>query len=137
MPVVDPDPKRLPDILKSIPADTPIVMLNLLRFRETADYTASPSLAPDTPITGAHAYARYMRHAAPFLAQAGGELLFKGQGGAALIGPSEERWDLTLLVRHRSVQGFLSFAKDPAYLAGVGHRTAALEDSRLLPLTEG
>jgi len=29
MPVVDPDPKRLPDILKSIPADTPIVMLNL------------------------------------------------------------------------------------------------------------
>jgi hypothetical protein len=38
MPVVDPDPKRLPEILKSIPADTPIVMLNLLRFRNKARY---------------------------------------------------------------------------------------------------
>ena len=31
---------------------------------------------------------------------------------------------------------FLAFASNRAYLAGVGHRTAALEDSRLLPLSE-
>jgi hypothetical protein len=30
----------------------------------------------------------------------------------------------------------VGFASDPEYLAGVGHRTAALEDSRLLPLVE-
>jgi len=34
-PVIDPNPKKLPDILASLPAGTPIVMLNLLRFIPT------------------------------------------------------------------------------------------------------
>ena len=33
----------------------PIVMLNLLRFRDQADYAASPDLAPAQPISGAAA----------------------------------------------------------------------------------
>src|ERR1700745_2922862 len=32
-----------------------VVMLNLLRFREVADYSANPALAPDKPISGAKA----------------------------------------------------------------------------------
>jgi hypothetical protein len=39
-----------------------------------------------------------------------------------------------MLVRQSSVQSFLAFASNQTYLAGMGHRTAALEDSRLLPL---
>jgi hypothetical protein len=38
--------------------------------------------------------------------------------------------------RQRSVADFMAFASDKEYLAGVEHRTAALEDSRLLPLVE-
>jgi hypothetical protein len=64
-------------------------------------------------------------------------LLFLGQGGHFLIGPSEERWDAVMLVRQRSVADFIAFASNPEYLAGMGHRLAALEDSRLLPLVEG
>ncbi len=112
----------------------PVVMLNLLRFRETADYSQFPHLAPDSPITGEQAYTQYMKHAAPFVEARGGEVLFMGQGGAFLIGPSEEQWDRVLLVRQKSVADFLAFAADPAYLKGLGHRTAALEDSRLLPM---
>jgi hypothetical protein len=41
-----------------------------------------------------------------------------------------------MLVRQSSVASFLAFASHDAYLAGLGHRTAALEDSRLLPLSE-
>ena len=62
--------------------------------------------------------------------------MFSGAGGAFLVGPSDERWDRVLLVRHASREAFLQFASDEAYLAGVGHRTAALDDSRLLPITE-
>ncbi len=40
-----------------------------------------------------------------------------------------------MMVRQSSAEAFLAFASNPAYLAGMGHRTAALEDSRLLPLT--
>lgn len=114
-----------------------VVMLNLLRFREVADYSATPALAPATPITGAHAYQRYMDHTRPYLEQSGGALIFLGSGGAYVIGPPDERWDLALLVRHSSVEAFLSFASNEDYLAGMGHRLAALEDSRLLPLMEG
>jgi hypothetical protein len=63
--------------------------------------------------------------------------MFFGRGGPFLIGPSDERWDAALLVRQRSVADFMAFASDNEYLAGVGHRTAALEDSRLLPLVGG
>jgi len=41
-----------------------------------------------------------------------------------------------LLVEHPSVEKFLEFAKNENYLKTAGHRTAALEDSRLLPMTQ-
>lgn len=113
-----------------------VVMLNLLRFRDVADYSAAPELAPASPISGEAAYRLYMTHTLPFLEASGGELLFFGRGGAWLIGPREERWDAVALVRQSSVESFLEFAGNEAYLAGVGHRTAALEDSRLLPVAE-
>ena len=109
-------------------------MLNLLRLRDVADYSANPELAPDQPITGAQAYDRYIAHTLPFLTQSGGAVLFLGEGGAFLIGPPGERWDRAMLVRQSSVAAFMAFAADTAYLAGIGHRTAAVEDSRLLPL---
>ncbi|MEO0558963.1 MAG: DUF1330 domain-containing protein [Bacteroidota bacterium] len=113
-----------------------ITMLNLLRFRDVADYSEAPNLAPDTPISGAAAYDRYIEHTLPFLDAAGSEVTFMGEGGAFVIGPPEERWDLVLLVRHQSLNAFMGFATDAAYLVGAGHRTAALADSRLLPLIE-
>jgi len=113
-----------------------VVMLNLLRFRAVADYAASPELAPDVPISGAAAYDRYIAHTMPYLKQSGGDVMFFGAGGAFLIGPSDERWDRVMLVRQSNIHAFLAFASDAAYLAGLGHRTAALEDSRLLPLVE-
>ena len=114
----------------------PVVMLNLLRFRAVADYSATPDLAPDPPISGQAAYGLYIRHTLPLLRRSGGEILFHGRGGGFFIGPSDERWDAALLIRQASVAAFLAFASDREYLSGIGHRTAALEDSRLLPLVE-
>jgi uncharacterized protein (DUF1330 family) len=116
--------------------DSGLVMLNLLRFREIADYSASPELAPTEPITGVEAYERYVAHTLPLLRESGGDLLFVGEGGPFLIGPEEERWDRALLIRQKSTSAFMAFAAHEAYLAGIGHRTAALADSRLLPLVE-
>lgn len=111
-----------------------VVMLNLLKFRAEADYSASPDLAPKQPISGEAAYKRYMEHTLPYLEKSGGRLLFYGRGGPFLIGPDSERWDAAMLVEQSSTAAFMAFASDLAYLAGMGHRTAALEDSRLLPL---
>ena len=113
-----------------------VVMLNLLRYRAIADYSASPQLAPAEPITGEAAYRLYMEHTMPHLEKSGGKLLFFGRGGAFLVGPENERWDAAMLVRQASPAAFMAFASNAEYLAGIGHRTAALEDSRLLPLEE-
>ena len=121
----------------SAPPAGPLVMLNLLRFRAVADYAAHPQLAPPAPISGEEAYRRYVAHTAPFLERSGGEVLFIGHARAFLIGPESERWDAAMLVRQRDAQSFLAFASDPACMAGIGHRVAALEDSRRLPLTAG
>jgi hypothetical protein len=113
-----------------------VLMLNLLRFREIANYSATPDLAPVEPISGAEAFNRYIAETLPHLRASGGELLLLCQGGPFLIGPDDERWDMMMLVRQRSVDAFIAFATNADYLAGLGHRIAALEDSRLLPLTE-
>jgi uncharacterized protein (DUF1330 family) len=113
-----------------------VVMLNLLRYRAIADYSTSPELAPASPISGEAAYRIYMQHTMPHLERSGGKVLFFGRGGAFLVGPESERWDAALLVQQDSVSAFLAFASNPEYMAGLGHRTAALEDSRLLPLQE-
>ena len=111
-------------------------MLNLLRYRPIADYSTTPELEPLSPITGEAAYHLYMEHTKPHLERSGGEVLFFGHGGQFLVGPEQERWDAALLVRQASPAAFLAFASDVEYLRGIGHRTAALEDSRLLPLLE-
>lgn len=41
-----------------------------------------------------------------------------------------------MLISQSSVEKFLAVVSDKGYLAGIGHRTAALEDSRLLPIVD-
>lgn len=112
----------------------PVVMLNLLRLRDVADYREHPELDPGEPISGDEAFRRYIEHTTPFLEATGGSLQLLARGGPWFIGPEEERWDLAMLVEQASVDDFLAFAQNPAYLAGLGHRSAAITDSRLLPL---
>ncbi|EJF29565.1 MULTISPECIES: hypothetical protein [unclassified Cedecea] len=113
-----------------------VYMLNLLRFRAMADYSATPELMPLSPISGAEAFQRYIQHTLPFLRQSGGDIIFFGAADSWLIGPQDERWDCAMLVRQSSAEAFLAFANNEACMQGIGHRTAALEDSRLLPMTQ-
>ncbi|CAN5392942.1 DUF1330 domain-containing protein [soil metagenome] len=114
----------------------PVVMLNLLRFREFADYAETPHLAPLAAISGKEAYQRYIKHTVPHLLKSGGEIVFLGKGSTFLVGPQDEQWDEVMLIKQNSVSDFMAFASNHEYMMGVGHRTAALEDSRLLPLVE-
>lgn len=113
-----------------------IVMLNLLRFKSSADYTNLESLKPNREISGAEAYQLYMNNTLPFLTKAGGSVIFYGKSNSFLIGPESEKWDAVLLVEHQSISEFMAFAENKEYLKIAGHRTAALENSRLLPITE-
>ena len=118
----------------SNPPKGEIVMLNLLKFKDIADYSHFPSIAPKETISGKEAYQLYMDQTLPFLKEANSEVIFSGKSNSFLIGPFQEDWDLVLLVKHKDAATFLAFAQNKKYLAIAGHRTAALEDSRLLPI---
>lgn len=113
-----------------------IVMMNLLRFRDKADYANLESIKPAKSISGSEAYQRYMDKTLPLLKKAGSRIIFYGECNAFLIGPNTEKWDAMLLVEHASTAEFIAFSQNKEYLAHAGHRTAALDDSRLLPILE-
>ena len=113
-----------------------IVMLNLLRFRQLADYSGLDEIKPQDSISGEKAYEFYMQHTLPHLEEAGSKVIFYGSSRNFIIGPESEKWDKVLLVQHESAAKFIEFAHNKEYLKYAGHRTAALEDSRLLPMTE-
>ncbi|MDF2447191.1 MAG: hypothetical protein K0S46_2427 [Moraxellaceae bacterium] len=127
MKTIDPDLQALPAILAGLPQDTPIVMLNLLRFRDTALYKGVPA-----DYSGREAYRRYSEVALQQLAKIGAAVLYLGDVKGALIAPPDEAWDEVLLVRYPSIQAFMGMLADADYRASTKHRTAALDDARLI-----
>ncbi|WP_339926280.1 DUF1330 domain-containing protein [uncultured Cyclobacterium sp.] len=113
-----------------------VVMMNLLKFKAVADYTNLEVLKTSDPISGAQAYQRYMDKTLPHLEKAGSRILFYGECNNFIIGPEAEKWGAILLVEHQSASAFISFSQKKEFLKYAGHRTAALEDSRLLPISE-
>jgi uncharacterized protein (DUF1330 family) len=121
---IEPTPEQVAPLAES--TDTsPIVMVNLLRFKEHAT-------APDEGVSGAEAYARYAAATASFLAGVGGRILAAVECGESVIGPDDAEWDMVALVEYPSRQAFLSMITNPGYIAVHSHRAAALEDSRLI-----
>lgn len=111
-----------------------VIMLNLLRFKKIADYSQFSDIAPKAPITGKEAYQIYINQTLPFLEKSGGEIMLLGKSEHFFIGPMEEKWDLVMIIKQKSLDSFLSFASDPEYQVVIGHREAAIADSRLLPI---
>lgn len=127
------------EAFKALPRDTPIDMLNLLRFCEHAAYP------PDHPCasrgwTGREAYAEYGRASAPVFARVGGRIAWRGRMEAMVIGPDDKQWDLAFIARYPDSGAFLAMVTDPVYRLAVVHRQAAVATSRLIrfaPLPEG
>lgn len=126
---IEPSPEKLQSFLESGSDDTPIVMINLLRFREQADY---PEDFAAEPCSGREAYRRYGEVAIQTIAAVGGRMVWMGSVQTTLIGPAGEEWDDAVLVEYPSRKAFLGMVAQPDYLAAAPHRTAALEDSRLI-----
>lgn len=128
MAAIHPDPERLRAFLAE-PEDGPIVMINLLRYRERAAY---PDGFQAAPCSGAEAYGRYSEAVQPLLTRAGGRPIWIGQVRDTLIAEPGEAWDNAILVQYPSRKAFIEMASSPDYLAIAPHRSAALADSRLI-----
>lgn len=132
---VAPTPDQFASI-QHLDPDRAVVMLNLLRYRDEADYSDFPGLAPTSPITGEEAYRRYGEAAWPHIQTAGASISYLGSCESTIIGPPDEHWDSIILVRYPNPGAFVAMAMDPDYQQAAGHRTAALADSRLIATSE-
>jgi uncharacterized protein (DUF1330 family) len=124
--------RRVAELLEGVEEDRPLAMINLLRYREQADYGPEAKVEP---CSGREAYRRYAAESIRFIEEVGGEVLWRGSGKAVLVGPPGERWDTAILVRYPSKAAFLAMVSKPEYQAIAFHRSAALEDSRLIATT--
>lgn len=126
---VEPSPDRLQAFLGAEDDGAPVVMINLLRYRERAAY---PEGFAAEPCTGREAYQRYGSVAAQRISSVGGGLLWLGRVCFSVIAPQGEEWDDAILVQYPSRNAFLEMVAQPEYQAAAVHRTAALADSRLI-----
>ena len=114
--------------MESAPRNSPIFMVNLLRYRERTD---------DAPCSGREAY--FGRYIAAFNQAAASEgvqgikILYAGAILAHLVAPSNEAWNDVAIVEYPSFEAFQRVTQSPHYtLNAAHHRRAALEDWRLL-----
>ena len=126
---IEPDPKRFQAFIENVADDQPIVMINLLRYREKAAY---PAGSDHEPCSGREAYQRYGALVQAHLAKAGGSPVWMGTVQASPIAPEGEEWDDAILVRYPNKKAFIQMVSSPEYLKDAVHRGAALEDSRLI-----
>jgi uncharacterized protein (DUF1330 family) len=126
-PHVDPDLTGLPSELGHDDT-TPVVMLNLNRYRDVADYGDGR----DEKVSGREAYLRYGAVAFAALTSVGAHILWSTDAHDVLIGCDHDRYDEVIAVWYPSRAAFLGLAEYPGYLEALAHRTASLEQATLI-----
>lgn len=104
------------------PENGPFVMLNLLKFKETAEYPDGS----DANLSGADAYARYGKAIQACLADVDGKQIYAGPVTGLMIGEVEELWDMVALVEYPSLAAMQKMVSSPEYQAIEVHRKAGL-----------
>lgn len=103
--------------------DTPIYMVNLLKFNEKAAYEDGR----ETNLTGAEAYAIYGAEVQAHLAKVGGKGVFSGKVSRLMLGEVEDLWDMVAIATYPSKKAMLTMITDPDYIESAKHRSAGLE----------
>ena len=118
---VFPEPPQIADFFCA-PEDGPIVMVNLLKFREKAEYPDGS----DSHLSGKEAYARYGEAVRELVEGLGGRIRYSGAVTGLLIGEVEDLWDAVALAEYPTLAAFQAMAMSPEMHAIEHHRKAGL-----------
>lgn len=113
--------------LMSAPDTGPVVMLNLLKFKERASDGAG---------AGSEAYARYGDSVTKMVEARGGKVLWSGKAEQVLIGDPAQDWDAVALVEYPSRKAFIEMTSTKEYDAVHEHRAAGLERTIVVACSE-
>ncbi len=105
-----------------------LYMLNLLKFREKAEYADGRA----TGLTGAEAYALYGEMVGKIIADMGGRTIFSGVPRVMVIGDGEPEWDAVAIIEYPDIDGFRKMTTSEEYQVAHVHREAGLAHQLLI-----
>lgn len=131
---LDIDNEALEAAIESLGDIGPINLVNLLRYREIAEYSNHPELAQ---CSGKVAY--YTRYLPAFSGVPGADkakVVWLGNAHGVLVGIESETWDDIAIVEYPTMKVFREIVEHPKYKSDADpHRAAALADSRFIVTT--
>ncbi len=123
-----PNKEQIEELMRG-PADQPVVMINLLKFKERAG-------DGEGDVSGQEAYGRYGAKMREFVESHGGRFIWAGRIDSMVIGEEDPGFHVAALVEYPSRAKFLEIAGSD-HVRKIGeHRTAGLESQWLLASTE-
>jgi uncharacterized protein (DUF1330 family) len=102
--------------------DGPMCMVNLLKFKEKAEYADGS----EPYLSGRDAYLRYGAGVQACLEAVGGKARFSGIVTDLMLGDADELWDMVAIAEYPSRAAMLEMVRSPEYQAITKHRDAGL-----------
>lgn len=102
--------------------DGPMCMVNLLKFKDKAEYADGS----EPELSGREAYMRYGAGVQPCLAAVGGTARFTGIVTDLMLGDVDELWDMVAIAEYPSRAAMLQMIQSSEYQAITKHRDAGL-----------
>ncbi len=109
-----------------------VVMLNLLKFREKAEYADGRV----SDLSGREAYHVYGVAMQSIVENNGGRMVFGGDISSVVIGEVGVLWDTCVLVEYPSAAAFATLVTSPEVMEASVHRAAGLEGQLLLRVAQ-
>ncbi len=122
-----PTPDQIKTLLEG-PADTPVVMLNLLKFNRHAEGSGGR-------VSGEESYRKYATQMRKLVESKGGRFIWAGRADSLVIGETDEEFDMVGLVEYPSRKAFVEIASSEEVREIGGDRSAGLEQQWLIACT--
>ncbi|MCY3586107.1 MAG: DUF1330 domain-containing protein [Acidimicrobiales bacterium] len=119
--VLPTSPERIEEMMQPGP-DGPIYMVNLLKFRDKAEYEDGR----ETDLTGFEAYQLYGRAVSRIIQDYGGEIQFAADVTFLSLGQVEELWDEIAIAKYPNRGALLAMSSSQEWQEAAVHRTAGL-----------
>ena len=121
--------------LSDHPRKGPIQMINLLKFRDRAQYNDGE--VENSDVSGREAYGRYGKLVGEIVAGLGGCVIWSGTPEVVAVGDDGDLWDDVAIVEYPSREAFVAMLSMPEYRAAHVHREAGLDHQKLIECRPG
>lgn len=119
---VYPTQEQIEELVSEEGHDRPIYMVNLLSFKEKAEYEDGR----ESELSGAEAYGIYAAEVVAHLAKVGGKPVIGGRVTGLRLGVVEELWDSVAIAMYPNRKAMFAMMRDPEYQESAVHRSAGL-----------